>query len=170
MGAALSTSCHYGWADFGDTYYAEPGRKGRRDATYGFGLPGPGWRPLTREGAQVAWYHPQLDAVIALGSQCEGHGDASLEAFTQELAIDFQRWEVASKEVVQLIDREALHTVVRASLKGEVETELELYVVKKDGCLFDLQYMAPPHAFAAGRASFHRVVAGLRFPVTGASS
>lgn len=136
-----------------------------REASYRFGQPGPEWRPLAHQEAQIAWYNPELSAVIALDSECEEHSDLSLEQFTQRLSIDFREWGVESQEQLQLLDRDALHTVVRASIDGVVETRLEIYVVKKNGCIFDLEYIAPPHQFAAGRPAFARVIAGLEFPL-----
>ncbi|HEX8953495.1 MAG TPA: hypothetical protein VF945_16680, partial [Polyangia bacterium] len=62
-------------------------------------------------------------------------------------------------ETVPLDRREALRTRVTAKLDG-VPMTLELYVVKRDGCIFDLSYAAPPDAFERGAADFRRFVDG----------
>ena len=154
-----------GWVGHGDTYYAR--RSDRNDATYRFGQPGPGWAPLQQKGVQVAWFDASTDAVIVLDSQCDEHGDSSLEQFTDHLRIDFREWEIVSQERTTLVQRDAVHSVVLASIVGVVKTQMELYVVKKNGCLFDLEYIAPPRNFEQGRAAFAQVVGGFSFPVQG---
>lgn len=170
LGVALVTfsaaGCR-GWVGYGDTYYGGRGRPVAHDATYSFGTPGPGWRPLSQKGAQVAWHHEGLGAVIVLDSQCEMHGDSTLEQFTDHLRIDFREWEVLSQERVTLVQRDAVRTVVLASIDGVIKTQMEIYVVKKDGCLFDLEYIAPPRTFESGRGDFAKVVAGFKFPIRG---
>jgi hypothetical protein len=52
-----------------------------------------------------------------------------------------------------------LHRRVVAKLDG-VPLALDLYVLKKDECLYDLVYLAPPDSAARGAADFARVVAG----------
>lgn len=166
LAAALVGVACGGWR--GDTYYRRWERgKVHHEATYRFGLPGDGWRPLKEKGVQVAWFHDGLDAAILLDSQCEKHGDSTLEAFTDHLRIDFREWEVKSQEKVTLAGRDGVHTVVQASIDGGATTMLELYVTKKNGCLFDLEYVAPPHSFERGRPAFAQVVAGFRFPLRG---
>ena len=64
----------------------------------------------------------------------------------------------------RLADRDALRTRVHARLDG-VAVRLELVVLKKNGCLFDLTYIAAPEVFAAGYADFERVVNGFDYPV-----
>ncbi len=55
--------------------------------------------------------------------------------------------------------REALHTHLDAKLDG-VPMTLDLYVMKRNGCIFDLSYAAPPDAFARGYGDFQRFVDG----------
>ena len=38
-------------------------------------------------------------------------------------------------------------------------------ILKKDGCLFDFQLLAPPAHFAQGKPDFDRVVAGFSYPI-----
>ena len=163
----LTVAACGGWKGYGDTYYSRWERGVRHEATYSFGMPGDGWSPMKDKGVQVAWYHADLDAAILLDSQCERHGDSTLEAFTDHLRIDFRDWTLQSQETLQMNGRDAVHSVVKASIDGGAETMLELYVTKKNGCLFDLEYVAPPDSFAAGRAAFAKVVAGFTFPIKG---
>ena len=61
--------------------------------------------------------------------------------------------------MLPLAQREALRTVVEVKLDG-VPMVLDLWVLKRDGCLFDLSYAAPATRFAEGAADFGRFVAG----------
>lgn len=156
-----------GWVGHGDTYFRKRERGVHHEATYSFGSPGPGWSPLAQKGTQVAWFNEGLGAAIVLDSQCERHGDSTLEQFADHLRIDFREWEVLSQEHTTLVERDAVRSVVVASIDGVVKTQMELLVVKKNGCLFDLEYIAPPRSFERGRSAFAQVVAGFVYPVRG---
>jgi hypothetical protein len=164
---ALPAGCAGGWR--GDTYYAHrfPAKVARKEATYAFGNPGPGWQPVRNlKDVQVAWTNGSLGGAIEIHAQCDDQGDSSLDQYTDHLRIDWTRWEVESQQEVRLLDRAALHTVVTAELDG-VPRRNELWVVKKNGCLFDLRYSASPARFDEGRPAFAQVVEGLRFPLRG---
>jgi hypothetical protein len=159
-------ACRGGWNE-GQLYVKrwKPAWRGQyTEATYRVGTPGPDWRPHAEKNSQVAWRHRHDPAVIQVRSQCEEHGDSSLEQFTDHLRIDFREWEVASQRFITLENREALRTTVDANLDG-APIKLELIVMKKNGCLFDLTYISAPSAFGDGMASFERVLDGFTFPV-----
>lgn len=146
----------------GDVY---KGRARQGEARYGIGDPGTGWRPLPPlKGLQAGWANRSLGAVIDVHSRCDEHGDSSLEQFTDHLRIDWTEWKVVSQEEERLVGRAALRTVVDAELDG-VSRRLELVLVKKNGCLFDLRYVAKPESYTRGRAAFQSVVRGFAFPV-----
>jgi hypothetical protein len=66
-----------------------------------------------------------------------------------------------TEEVIPFDRREAMHSVMRAKLDG-VPMQYDIYVMKKDGCLYDLVYVAPPGRFADGASDFERFARGLR--------
>ena len=164
----LTTACS-GWRGYGDTYYAKRtrGNKVGHEATFSFALPPKGWKPAKEKGAQVLWVHESMPALIHLRAQCEMHGDSSLESFTDHLRIDFREWKLLSQEPTTVAGRDAMHSIILASIDGGVETQMELIVVKKNGCLFDLQYIAAPEDFERGRAAYQQVVADFTFPIRG---
>ncbi len=155
-----------GWHGHGDIYRAHSPCVGQvqDEATYRVGQPGSDWIPKTVKGMQVYWVHARLPAAIRIHSRCDEHGDSSLEQFTDHLRIDWTSWTVRSRTHERLLGRDALRTVVDGSLDG-IEMKLELLVVKKNGCLFDLSYIARPEAFDSVRSAFGRVVSGFDFPV-----
>lgn len=165
--ASALTGCASGWIDHGDTYVGGEPAKGSssKAATYSFGSPGSGWVPLDQKGAQVVWTNTDYPAVIHLDSQCEEHGDSSIEQFTDHLRIDFRDWKQVSQTVVPMVGRDAVRTVIIGTLDGQQQTQLDLVVLKKDGCLFDLQLLTSPTHYSVVKNDFDSVVAGFRFPV-----
>jgi hypothetical protein len=166
LGLLLLFGCR-GWR--GDTYLAHraPEKRARSEASFGFGLPGPGWRELRKlTDVQVAWIHDASGGVIELHVECDEQGDSSLDQYVDHLRIDWTDWQVKSQTEERLAGRAALRTIVAASIDG-VARENEMLVLKKNGCLFDLRYSAPPARFEQGRAAFAQVVGGFRFPLRG---
>jgi hypothetical protein len=160
----LGAGCR-GWR--GDTYYAHrfPKKRADKEATYRVGDPGEGWRALRKvDDVQVAWVHDDLHAAIEVHAQCDDQGDSSLDQYTDHLRIDWTHWEVRKESQEVFLDRAALRTVVDARLDG-VPMTMELLVVKKDGCLFDLRFMSRPESYETGRGAFVAVEKGFVFPV-----
>jgi hypothetical protein len=50
-----------------------------------------------------------------------------------------------------------MHTTMTAKLDG-VPMVFDVWVVKKDGCVYDLLFVAPEATFAEGRPSFQAMV------------
>lgn len=153
--------------------------------SFGIGLPGRKWRPYPEKesGVQVAWLRKGKSAVIQVRSQCAEHGDSSLEMFTEHIGADFGDWSVREVDTgkkdrrgrpvfkpvqahFRLAGRRALRSTIDAELDG-VPITLEVVVVKKNGCLFDLTYISPPSSYEEGLGDFDKVVEGFRFPLPG---
>jgi hypothetical protein len=64
-----------------------------------------------------------------------------------------------SQEVLQMDGRDALRTEIRAELDG-VPKHYTVYVLKKDGCVYDFLHIADSGAPAESRAEFERFVRG----------
>jgi hypothetical protein len=126
--------------------------------SYRLGALGPRWQPHSSD-ADVAFYDPELDAIIMVNSECPAEHDAPLKVAANTLLLGFTERETLKEEVVPLAGREALHRRLRAKLDG-VPLTLDLFVVKKDDCLYDLVYLAPPDTAGRGVADFGRLVSG----------
>ena len=72
---------------------------------------------------------------------------------------DFTEREIKKQETVPFDGREAMHTVLDAKLDG-VAMSYDVWVLKKDGCVYDLLYLAPRASFARGRGKFELLVRG----------
>lgn len=168
----------------GESEYHPRGRSKAGAVSFGIGLPGKGWKPYPEKesGVQVAWLNDASSSVIQVRSQCAEHGDSSLEMFTAHIGADFGDWNVREldtgkkdrrgRPVTKLVQhsfrlegRSALRSTVDAKLDG-VPITLEVVVLKKDGCLFDLTLISPPSHFELQLPAFERVVKGFRFPLS----
>lgn len=111
------------------------------------------------QGAMLA-FRDRDGGMVSVYSRCGQDGDdVPLGALTNHLLIGFTEREVKSQEVIPLDGREAMHTIVHGKLDG-VRVGLSIYVMKKDGCVYDLVWVAPPERFDAGLTSFDAFVGG----------
>ena len=144
--------------------------KGRFDAAadrvcagrvcYHVGALGEHWQLVHQEGAAVGFFNDQVGAVIEANASCRDDADAApLESLTRQLLIGYTDRTVVEQKTLPLAEREALRTRVDARLDG-VPMSLELWVLKRNGCIFDLSYAAPPASFARGRDDFDHFVGG----------
>lgn len=127
---------------------------------YSMGALPPGWRVVHQESAAIGFYNPDVGGVIEANASCRDDAEATpLEALTRLLLIGYTDRDIKAQEKVPLDQREALRTQVDAKLDG-VPMSLELLVMKRNGCIFDLSYAAPPDRFTRGAGAFEQFVHG----------
>jgi hypothetical protein len=132
----------------------------RGPVCYRLGPLGPDWRLAHVERSAVGFYNERLGAVVSGDATCRDDGDtAPLAALTRQLLIGYTDRQEVSQERLLVDGREALHTVTRARLDG-VPVVLDLIVLKRNGCIFDLAYVSPPETWRDGEPDFGRFVAG----------
>jgi len=120
---------------------------------------GAGWRRLEHSHA-LAYRHDAKQASILVHGRCGlDSDDVPLVALKNHMFLQFTDREVHEDEVVPFDGREALHTELTAKLDG-VPMRYDHWVLKKDGCVYDLLYTAPPDRFDDGHGTFERLVAG----------
>ena len=124
-----------------------------RSVNYSFGPIPESWERIDIPENDVAWHDRTTDAVIHVDHSCAAGQDVPLPSLVQHLLIGFTDREYVSEDNVPFDAREARHAVVRARLDG-VAMMVELYVLKKDGCVFDIGIAATPARFDQTRASF----------------
>src|SRR5439155_2962091 len=104
----------------------------------------PGWQLIRHKGGEIAFFQEHFDAVAQANATCRDDAEAaSLEVLMNHLLIGYTEVQVHQNERVRLDGREALHDLVEARLDG-VPVLLDLYVLKRNGCIFDLSLAAPP--------------------------
>jgi hypothetical protein len=118
------------------------------------------WRLVHREGAAIGFYSDTVGGVIQANATCRDDAEAAgLDTLTRHLLIGYTDRKILEQREVTIAQRDALHTRVEAKLDG-VPIVLELYVLKRNGCIFDLSYAAPPAKAAAGAPAFWQFVIG----------
>lgn len=118
------------------------------------------WQAIVEKGHPIGWYNAKLGAVIQSNETCKNKRDVtSLDALTRQLLVGYSDLRSRSQETVTLGGRPALHTVADVKLDGAPMT-LDLYVVRRDNCILDLSYAAPPDRQPAGEPAFRGFVAG----------
>lgn len=115
------------------------------------------WRQVGFSDNDLAWDNG--GSVISINATCEGHGDPSLEVLTRHLLFGFTEATLVERKTEPLDGREGLWSHYQAKLDG-VPVELELLVLKKNGCVHDFSRVAPAGDFERDRAPFTALVQG----------
>lgn len=119
------------------------------------------WRRVQVEGADLAFRDDARGGSALFDVRCGSRdNDAPLSILTQNLVMGTTERDFETQEVVPFDRREAMHSKLLAKLDG-VPMRYDIYVMKKDGCVYDLVYIAEPERFAEGAADFERFVAGV---------
>jgi hypothetical protein len=123
------------------------------------GAPPESWRRVEISHAALAFRDERDGASVVVNARCGVDGeDVPLAALTQHLFLRFTEREILEQTVVPFDRREAMRTVLTAKLDG-VPMKFEVWVLKKDGCVYDLGFMAQAARFASGAQEFERFVA-----------
>jgi hypothetical protein len=120
------------------------------------------WRAVGVEGAALAFRDEAHDAMVLVNGHCgEKDDDAPLVALTNHLILGTTERAVSVEETIPMDGREARHTAMVAKLDG-VPRSFDIFVMKKDGCVYDLVYVGAPTSTAAGAPEFERFAHGFR--------
>ena len=155
-GAALAAGLVLAAGCFGN-------REARRlEGRYDLGDPGSGWVRVRPGGADYAWFNEDLSATIYGDSNCATRFDDDLlEDLVGRLTFGLTASDPLLSEPRVLDDRAALMAVVEGDLDG-VAVKIGAVVTKKDGCVYDLVYTAPPATFDQGLDAFEAVAGQFR--------
>jgi hypothetical protein len=124
--------------------------------------PPPRWRRIDVEDASLAFRDEEHGASVLLNARCLSADDRTpLVALTNHLLIGATEREYLSQSVEPFDGREALHTKLKAKWDG-VPMLIDVYVLSKDGCVYDFIYLAPPSVFERGAPGFESFVRGFR--------
>ena len=119
-----------------------------------------GWHRMDGEPALLAFRDPARDLVISVNGRCGKDGDdVPLAALTQHLFLYFTDRHPLTQATLSLDGREALRTELSAKLDG-VPRRFVVYVLKKDGCVYDFVLIAEPTVSPSSISEFDRFVTG----------
>ena len=116
-----------------------------------------GWRLVDFHDNDLALVSNDSPHTIAVNATCKEYEDATLEVLTHHLLIGFADRKLLDQQTRTLDGREGLFSHYSAKLDG-VPTELELGVLKKDGCVYDFTYTSPPGRFDEKRSTFEELL------------
>jgi hypothetical protein len=143
---------------------AHPGLHGQtsrdREVAFRVGPIPSTWRPIDLDETRLAFRDDAARATIAVNGRCgKDADDVPLTALTAHLFLVFTDRTILSQEEVTLDGRAALRTELAARLDG-VPRRFTVIVLKKDGCVFDLLFIADPRTDRDAFAAFDRFVQG----------
>jgi hypothetical protein len=123
-------------------------------------LPPPTWKAIKVSHASLSYRDDVHDASVLINGRCTAlDGDTPLVALTNHLVMGTTEREIASQNVEPFDGREALHTRLNAKLDG-VPFAFDIFVLKKDGCVYDFVYVAARDGIDAGAPEFASFVRG----------
>ena len=117
-----------------------------------------GWHAIEADGTLLAFRDDRAGATVAVNGRCGMDGDdVPLASLTQHLFLQFTEREQQSQREVSLDGRAALRTELTGKLDGVPKLFL-VYVLKKDGCVYDFWRISEPSA--ADTTAFESFVSG----------
>jgi hypothetical protein len=116
------------------------------------------WHRLDVNDAPLVFRDEAAEATVLVNGRCPGD-DAPLLALTAHLLIGTTEREIRSEDTIPFDGREARHTIVTAKLDGVART-LDLYVLKKDQCVYDFVCITAPERYEAAAPTFQAFVSG----------
>lgn len=125
---------------------------------YRVGDVGGRWERVEVDDNDLAFTHREL-GTISVNSTCDDYEDVPEQALMNHLLFGTRERNHKLDETVTLDGRGALHTVVELELDG-VPLTLEIFVLKKDGCVYDLSLIAGRGSFERARPTFLSLVNG----------
>ena len=118
------------------------------------------WRKIEVDGALLAFRDDSAEATVARQrSLRQGRGRRAVAIAHAPPVSSLHRPRRHQPEAVRLDGREALRTELVPQLDG-VAKRYTIYVLKKDGCVYDFMRIAAPDALGSAEHGFERFVAG----------
>jgi hypothetical protein len=120
----------------------------------------PTWRRIQVTGTRLAFRDDEAESTVLVNGRCGKDGDdVPLLALTQHLFMRFTDRELVEQTIVPMDGREAMHTIMRAKLDG-VPKVFDTYVLKKNGCVYDLVGIWAVGKFEPYGPAFERFASG----------
>jgi len=129
------------------------------DTRYRIGPVPAGWTQVSLKDSDLSWVSNPRDYALWVDSTCKDYQDVPLLALNRQLLIGFTDVQRQDQRTAQVDGREALVSRYQVKMDG-VPRELGLVVVKKDGCIYDFAYVAPPGGYAAHAGEFQALWGG----------
>jgi hypothetical protein len=134
------------------------------DETKGFrvSLPREGWEVMDAERADLALRDLRSPARMAVVVSCPGVEEGPLQALSRHLLFGLREIRVVREEAILLDGVTGLETRVQGRFEGS-PIGVRTVVIKRQGCLYDLFYVAPPEVFETRMIDFDLFLRGWQF-------
>lgn len=122
-----------------------------------------GWEPIKTRARAIVFYNDEHSSTIATDAWCGNTiGDRPLESLGGELLGALADRDVQEEVPFMLDGRGALRQRAIGELDG-VPIVLDIVVIKKNGCVFDLYAIMPPDEVEAVERDFELFYLGFRY-------
>ena len=129
---------------------------------YTVNIPGKGWELVKAGKEDVALWHKQYHAMIAvISSDIENKG-FSLETLNRHLFIGMTGKKIVSKESVLVDNQKALHTIVESEMDN-CKLKIDSYVIKVGDKVYDLVCWSSIDMFNHVQTDFESMVRNFKF-------
>ena len=115
-----------------------------------------GFETISVGDNDLAWHHAQL-GTISVNSTCKQYEDVPAPALVNQLLMGTTERVYRVEETVTLDGRAAQHLLADVQLDG-VPITIDVYLVVKDGCVYDLTHVAGRERAEQARPLFERFV------------
>jgi hypothetical protein len=129
------------------------------DTRYRIGPVPSTWSQVNLKDSDLSWVTNPSAYAFWVDSTCKEYQDVPLVALNRQLLIGFTDAQRLEQTTNTIDGRDALFSHYLAKMDG-VARELGLVVLKKDGCIYDFAYIAPPGSYGVHRGEFEALVNG----------
>jgi hypothetical protein len=119
----------------------------------------PVWQQAHGADGDVVFHHPGGGAILT-NAACDV-GDVPLDVLLNQSLFGVQDKKEQARESLTIAGREALRARLTGTMDG-VPVAMDLVLLKKDGCVYDLQLVAGAATFAARDQDFEKFVQGFQ--------
>lgn len=135
----------------------------RRGTFYRVGKLPAEWERMRTRARAISFYNPKYRSSISTDAYCgRSVGDRSLDSLGGEIISALEDRTVIEEENFSLNRRGAVRQLVKGSVDG-VAVVVDLVIVRKDGCVFDLYATMPPERRELVRGSFETFFGGFSY-------
>jgi hypothetical protein len=159
-----SASCIFG----PNRYYGVMSHRGNRvfirhNRWYRVGKLPEGWDSLKVKVRAAAWYNPDYRSTISTEVLCEASaGDRPISVVAGEVASALDKRTTIGTEKFTLDERGALRQHVTGVIDG-VPMEMDIVVLKKNNCAFDMVAISPPDQMSGVKPIFEDFFNGFHY-------
>jgi len=114
------------------------------------------FEPISVGDNDLAWHHPSY-GTISVNATCKQYEDVPPRALLNQLLIGTTAREYRVEETVTLDGRAAQHLLADVEMDG-VPITIDVYLIVKDGCVYDLTHVAGRERAESARPVFQKFV------------